>query len=413
MCQYEFIDDACVLGREGGRKPTALLPSVWPIVLFYRQKCLCADWRRSTQILGTMLKFKGSQFFRQRIVYATLAGKSIRIDSIREDSENPGLQDYEANFLRLLERITNGCNVEINETGTSLRYKPGIISGGRSLVHDCGASRGLGYFIEPIICLALFGKKPLTITLTGITNDALDPCVDTFRTVTLPLLKLVGIEEGLELRVNKRGAPPTGGGEVFLTVPVVKQLKPVHLTDTGLIKRIRGVAYSTRVSPQNSNRMVDASRGVFNALLPDVYIFTDHASGAQGGTSPGFGACLVAETTTGCLLSAECAAECTTGEPAVPEDVGVSAAHQLLAEIASGGVVDSSHQGLLLFLAAVGPEEVSKIRLGRLSPNAILTLRHLQTIFGVTFNLKAEPETGTVLCSTVGANLCNIARATT
>lgn len=70
-------------------------------------------------------------------------------------------------------------------------------------------------------------------------------------------------------------------------------------------------------------------------------------------------------------------------------------------------------QGLLLFLAAMGPEEVVKLRLGRLTPHAILTLRHLQTFFGVTFNLTAEHETNTVLCSTVGANLCNIARATT
>jgi RNA 3'-terminal phosphate cyclase-like protein len=58
------------------------------------------------------------------------------------------------------------------------------------------------------------GAQPLSITLTGITNDALDPCVDTFRTVTLPMLKCVGIDEGLQLRVNKRGAPPLGGGEV-------------------------------------------------------------------------------------------------------------------------------------------------------------------------------------------------------
>ena len=59
----------------------------------------------------------------------------------------------------------------------------------------------------------------MSITLTGITNDSLDPCVDTFRTVTLPMLQRVGIDEGLELRINKRGAPPLGGGEV--TPPAV------------------------------------------------------------------------------------------------------------------------------------------------------------------------------------------------
>ncbi len=64
-----------------------------------------------------MLRFRGSQCFRQRIVCATIAGKPIRIDDIRSDDENPGLRDYEASLLRLLEKITNGCIIEINETG--------------------------------------------------------------------------------------------------------------------------------------------------------------------------------------------------------------------------------------------------------------------------------------------------------
>jgi hypothetical protein len=46
--------------------------------------------------------------------------------------------------------------------------------------------------------------------------------------------------------------------QIYLTIPVVKQLKPVHWLDVGLVKRIRGVAYSTRCSPQNANRLVRA-----------------------------------------------------------------------------------------------------------------------------------------------------------
>lgn len=52
-------------------------------------------------------------------------------------------------------------------------------------------------------------------------------------------------------------------------------------------------------------RMVDGARGILNALLADVFIFTDHMSGIESGLSPGFGITLVAETTSGQLLSAE------------------------------------------------------------------------------------------------------------
>lgn len=47
-----------------------------------------------------------------------------------------------------------------------------------------------------------------------------------------------------------------GGGEVRLAVPVVKSLLPVALTEEGMVKRVRGIAHSMRVSPQSSNRMV-------------------------------------------------------------------------------------------------------------------------------------------------------------
>ncbi len=63
------------------------------------------------------LKFKGCQNFRQRLLLSTLSGKPIRIDDIRVNDESPGVRDFEASFLRLLEKLTNGCVVEINETG--------------------------------------------------------------------------------------------------------------------------------------------------------------------------------------------------------------------------------------------------------------------------------------------------------
>jgi RNA 3'-terminal phosphate cyclase len=56
---------------------------------------------------------------------------------------------------------------------------------------------------------------------------------------------------------------------------VVRALRPIDWTDAGLVKRVRGVAYSTKVSPQVANRAVHAARAVLNHLLPDVYVFTD------------------------------------------------------------------------------------------------------------------------------------------
>lgn len=45
--------------------------------------------------------------------------------------------------------------VEINETGTTLRFKPGYVTGGKA-THDCGTTRSLGWFLEALMPLALF-----------------------------------------------------------------------------------------------------------------------------------------------------------------------------------------------------------------------------------------------------------------
>jgi len=65
----------------------------------------------------------------------------------------------------------------------------------------------------------------LEYCLSGITNDSKDPSVDTFKSITLPILKRFGVpSDGLELKIASRGLPPNGGGEVVLSLPVVQSL---------------------------------------------------------------------------------------------------------------------------------------------------------------------------------------------
>jgi RNA 3'-terminal phosphate cyclase-like protein len=45
----------------------------------------------------------------------------------------------------------------------------------------------------------------------------------------------------------------------------------------------------------------------------------------------------------------------------VPEDIGRAAAQLLLEEVSRGGVTDGTHQGLLLMMAALGPEEMNEV----------------------------------------------------
>ncbi|KAF9413489.1 hypothetical protein BGZ94_000714, partial [Podila epigama] len=109
--------------------------------------------------MSKVVKFEGHNYFRQRLVLATLSGKVLKIEKIRPDDANPGLRGkffptsldkhktpkhhlshhlhkythcyyhhhhhyhndtnynyFEASFLRLLEKVTNGATIEISYT---------------------------------------------------------------------------------------------------------------------------------------------------------------------------------------------------------------------------------------------------------------------------------------------------------
>ncbi|XP_065904805.1 RNA 3'-terminal phosphate cyclase-like protein isoform X2 [Dysidea avara] len=338
-----------------------------------------------------MLTFEGCNFFRQRLVLSTLSGKAIKIIHIRDKDEQPGLTEYEANFLRLLDMLTDGSRIEVNESGTVLYYKPGVLVGGNT-IHDCNMSRSMGYYLEPIIMLAPFMMKPISITLKGITNGPSDPSVDYYRMCVLPRLKIFLPDESLSLKILERGFHPEGVGKVTFTCPVVKKMPPVVLEDCGRIKRIRGIVYTSRVSPSIANRIIEAARGLLNKVVPDVYIYTDLAKKKESKSSPGYGVTLVAESTTGTFLGAE-VMFCKDGKDVVlPEDLGQQAATLLFQEILSGGCCDSVMQVITMLFMAMGEKNVSKIKIGNLTDYSIQFLRHMRDLFQVTYKVDSKKE---------------------
>lgn len=80
-------------------------------------------------------------------------------------------------------------------------------------------------------------------------------------TLTLVSYQHFGVDQGgeIQFKVKKRGAQPSGGGEVgtsldskltvgylhscscqvYFSCPIVRELKPINVVDEGLVKRIR------------------------------------------------------------------------------------------------------------------------------------------------------------------------------
>lgn len=164
----------------------------------------------------------------------------------------------------------------------------------------------VGYYLDILLALGPFCKIPLNVILKGVTNSKDSPSVDHIKASALPiLLRFLVVDDGLELKINKRGLRPLGGGEVHFKCPVRRVLKSVQICDAGMVKRIRGIAYASKVSPTLANRAIESAKSRLLQFIPDIYIYSDQRKGASGGNSPGFGIHLVAETTNGVFFSVE------------------------------------------------------------------------------------------------------------
>lgn len=359
--------------------------------------------------MALTLRFRGSDWLRQRITLSLLTGKLIIIDTPN------GLKEHDRNLLELVEKVTSGTRVQISRDRT--HFSPGTIIGGE-FQHDCHLDRSISYYLDVLLTIAPFCKRPLQATLNGVTNDQLDPSVDALKASALPVIKrFIGDVEGakLDIKVTARGFKPDGGGQIVFTCPIVRQLQPVQLIEAGKLRRVRGVAVAARVSPQMANRIVDTSKGKLLQLLPDVYIYSDHNKGKTSGLSPGFSLSLTAETKEGCFFSSSHASNPRGSigmEPSVPEDIASETTDILFGELNRGGCVDSMCQCLVLTLMAFNQRDVSKVKLGTLTVAAKQFLRHIKEFCGLVFHLDDRTEQPEVIALCQGIGYKNLSRPT-
>ncbi|CAK9300858.1 unnamed protein product [Gordionus sp. m RMFG-2023] len=378
-----------------------------------------------------ILKYEGSSYFRQRIVLATLTNQPIKIKNINAKDLNPGIKDYHISFIRILDEISNGCIIEFNETGTELFYKPGLLTGG-AFEHSCNEQKSIGYYLEGLICLAPYVKNPIKARLTGVTNDNSDPSVDSIKYSTLPLfVKFLHLEESalsseLDIKIVKRCLPTNQAGnkmgEIIFTCPVYNvnpvtnkaiDLWPSTSSDANgcseiddeegndnleisdalkdyQITKVRGVAYTLKVSPNITTRLITESQKILKAIgCTNAYIRTDNYKKSQCGYSPGFGLCLYAQTQNGCTYFSE---HCSyrDGENSkliTPEELALRVTYKLLDEIYMGGSTDSSNQWLAFLLMSLTNHKVSRILTSRLTAFSRNTLKLIEDVIGVKFKI--------------------------
>jgi RNA 3'-terminal phosphate cyclase-like protein len=118
--------------------------------------------------------------------------------------------------------------------------------------------------------------QPLEVTLRGVTNAALDVSVDAFRTTALPLFRAAGATLSLAMPQRAVGPAAGRGGVVTASLTPLRAIEaPLLAVAEGLVRRVRGVAWTVNLGPSYATAAFSAAKGVLLRLLADVQIFTD------------------------------------------------------------------------------------------------------------------------------------------
>lgn len=315
----------------------------------------------------------GGQTVRTALSLSALTGQPFHITDIRAGRPDPGLKPQHLAGVRLMQRLCS-AQVEGDSVGSSkLTFHPGRVSGG-AYEYDVGTAGSLTLLMQSALPALLASPVETELLLIGGTDVRWSPPVDHYRMVLFPLLRRMGAD--LEMRVERRGFHPKGGGLVRLKVKG-GPLSPLRLEERGEPLRVLGRACVQNLPETVADRMLAAARKDVPELIAEKEI--------TSGASPGAGLTLAAEYR-GTVLGWSALGE--RGMPA--EKVGHAAASCLRTVMDAGGTLDSRTADQMITYMALAWGS-SSFTVGRISGHLASQMHLLPQFLPVRFVVGDSP----------------------
>ncbi|CAG0918479.1 unnamed protein product [Notodromas monacha] len=261
----------------------------------------------------------GGQILRLAAALSGLLKKPVEVFDIRGGRPKPGLMAQHLTGLQLSSLICNGTLSGASLGSTQVVLTPGPVMTAGVYDMDTGTAgsganmeeeTSIGLLIQVSLPLLLFASPPGSksrMTLGGGTNAAFAPQIDYMTHVFAPVAKKFGVN--FDIRVERRGYYPRGGGLVSVEVPSIPVLKCVNLTDMGSVLRIRGMSFVAGALPlKAAHEIADyATRALRRHFPPDVPIdIHRYKEAPRFAVGTGSGITLYAETSTGMTFGGSC-----------------------------------------------------------------------------------------------------------
>ena len=172
----------------------------------------------------------GGQILRTSLSLSIITGRPFRIENIRAKREKGGLLRQHLAAVRGAAEICGGQVEGASLGSTALTFKPGSVKSGD--YHFVIGTAGSGTLVLQTVLPALMtASGPSKIVIEGGTHNQAAPPFHFLEHAFLPLIRRMGPQ--VNLRLERYGFYPAGGGRFVVEIQPSKALEPIELPKRG------------------------------------------------------------------------------------------------------------------------------------------------------------------------------------
>ena len=223
----------------------------------------------------------GGQVLRSSLTLALITGKSFTMTNIRRRRAKPGLM---AQHLKAVEAASavGMARVEGAQLGSqSLIFEPSVVQSGE-YHFDIGTAGSTSLVLQTVLPPLSFASAGSTVTLIGGTHVPWSPCFHFLDLHWLHYMRKIGFR--IQLELETAGFYPRGGGRIRAVVQPAARLSPLHLTNRGSLKRIRGISAVANLDVSVAERQKLQSLKRLSQLLGGIEIGILHLPSPSRGS---------------------------------------------------------------------------------------------------------------------------------
>jgi RNA 3'-terminal phosphate cyclase (ATP) len=208
----------------------------------------------------------GGQVLRSSLALAMITGIPVRLVNIRARRSKPGLQRQHLTSVEAAATIS-GATVRGAAIGSrELTFQPGAVQPGE-YHFAVGTAGSASLVLQTVLPPLLIANAPSRLTVEGGTHNSHAPPFDFLERSVLPLINRMGAH--VEAQLVRHGFYPRGGGRLHVEISPATELAPLHLDESGDVRRIRATAVVAGLPRHIAERELKLVRTALD-LKPDA-----------------------------------------------------------------------------------------------------------------------------------------------